>query len=518
MTKENNLGREMEPNIEKILESLSPNERKILPHLEESSVSAICKKSNLDKVSVIRALGYLKNKRIVDIIEKQRKIVDVGVNGALYRKKGLPERRLLSLLQEKRIIKIEDAIKQSNLSEEEFKASLGALKKKAFIELKNGKIILNANKAEIAKKSLEEIFLESLPLYYDSLSQEQIYALKSLEKRKNILEIRDEKVLEIKITGFGKKIVSLGIKNQNLIEQITPEIISKESLWRGKKFRRYDLSIPVSAIYGGKRHFVNQAIDYARTIWAQMGFKEMNGNLVVSSFWNFDSLFTPQDHPARELQDTFFIDKKIENIDAEKKIVKAVKESHESGVSGSIGWKYSWDEEEAKRLVLRTHTTCLSAQTLARLKQEDLPAKFFAVGKCFRNETVDWSHGFEFNQTEGIVVDENANFKHLLGYLKEFAKKMGFEKVRFRPHYFPYTEPSLEGDVWDEERKEWVEVFAAGIFRPEVTQPLLGKPIPVLAWGPGFDRIIMRLFEIKDMRDMYKNDLNQLRKMRFLLK
>ena len=95
---------------------------------------------------------------------------------------------------------------------------------------------------------------------------------------------------------------------------------------------------------------------------------------------------------------------------------------------------------------------------------------------------------------------------------------MGFKKVRFRPHYFPYTEPSLEGDVWDEERKKWVEVFAAGIFRPEVTEPLLGKAIPVLAWGPGFDRMIMKLFEIQDMRDMYKNDLNQLRKMRFLIR
>mgnify|MGYP001558338964 CR=1 FL=1 len=140
------------------------------------------------------------------------------------------------------------------------------------------------------------------------------------------------------------------------------------------------------------------------------------------------------------------------------------------------------------------------------------------MGKCFRNETVDWSHGFEFNQTEGIVVDKDANFRNLLGYLKEFAKKMGYEKVRFRPSYFPYTEPSLEGDVWNEDKKKWVEVFAAGIFRPEVTLPLLGEPMPVLAWGPGFDRMIMKIFEIQDMRDLYKNDINQLRKMKFWVK
>jgi phenylalanyl-tRNA synthetase alpha chain len=92
---------------------------------------------------------------------------------------------------------------------------------------------------------------------------------------------------------------------------------------------------------------------------------------------------------------------------------------------------------------------------------------------------------------------------------------MGYEKIRFRPHYFPYTEPSLEGDVWNEERKEWTEVFAAGIFRPEVTEPLLGKPIPVLAWGPGFDRMVMMLYNIKDLRSLYKNDLDMLRKIKF---
>jgi len=506
----------MEPNTNKILESLSPNERKILQHLEEKNIVEICKKSGLDKVSVIRSLEYLKSKGIVNLITKQKKIVDVGVNGALYRKKGLPERRLINLLNEKRILKLEDAQKQSKLSEEEFKASLGVLKKKAFIELKNEKIILNAKKEEISKKSLEEIFIESLPLEYGSLNSEQMFAFKSLEKRRNILELTDEKIIEIDVTEIGKKIISLGTNSSELIEQITPGVLQKES-WKGKRFRRYDISLPVSKIEGGKRHFVNQAVDYARNIWKDMGFREMpGGNMVVSCFWNFDALFTAQDHPVREMQDTFFLNKKTELPD--KKLVKVVKESHEKGVDNSMGWNYSWNEEEAKKLVLRTHTTCLSAQTLAKLKPEEIPAKFFAIGKCFRNETLDWSHGFEFNQTEGIVIDKNANFRNLLGYLQQFFKKMGFEKVRFRPGYFPYTEPSVEIDVFHPERKVWLELGGAGIFRPEVTIPLLGKNIPILAWGPGFDRIIMDYYKIKDLRDFYKNDLSQLRKMRFWVK
>lgn len=502
--------------IKKLIESLSPNEVKILPHLEENNIAEICKKSNLDKVSVLRSLEYLQNKKIVSLSSEKKKIVEIGVNGALYRKKGLPERRLLNLLDEKRIVEFKEAQKQSNLSDDEFKVSIGVLKQKAMIELKNKKIIFSANKEEISKKTLEESFIEHLPLEYDFLSPEQLYALKSLQNRKDIIQIKEEKTINIKITDLGKKIIDSKIKTQNLIEQITSEILKKDSQWKGKKFRRYDITSPVPAISGGKRHFVNQAIDYGRKVWTEMGFKEMTGNFVQSSFWNFDALFTAQDHSVRDIHDTFFINKKVELPD--KKIVEAVKKSHEKGITGSKGWGYDWDKEEAKRLVLRTHTTCLSAQTLSKLKPKDLPAKFFAIGANFRNETIDWNHGFELLQTDGIVVDPNANFRHLLGYLKQFAEKMGFKKIRFRPAYFPYTEPSVEGDVWNEERKEWVEYIAAGIFRPEVTEPLLGKPIPVLAWGPGFGRMIMNLFDIKDIRELNKNDLTKLRKMKFLIK
>jgi len=501
-------------NEKRVIESLSPNERRVLPYLE-NKITDICKKANLDKVSVLRALEYLQNKQIVKLIYEKRKIIELGVNGVLYKKKGLPERRLLHLLDEKRIISFQDSQKQALLSDNEFKAGLGALKKKAMIEIKNGKLILSANKSEVTKKMLEESFLESLPLDYNSLKPEQKFSLKEMQNRKNIIEIKEDSLINIQITDFGKKLMKSEIKEEATIEQLTPEII-KGNLWKGKKFRRYDVTSPLPLIYGGKKYFVNQATNYARKIWTEMGFKEMSGDMVQSSFWNFDALFTAQDHPVRELQDTFFINKKIE-LPA-KELVKKIRKAHEDGVAGSKGWQYEWDEEESKKAVLRTHTTCLSAQTLASLKKEDFPAKFFAVGKCFRNETVDWSHGFEFNQTEGIVVDENANFRHLLGYLKEFAKKMGYEKIRFRPAYFPYTEPSLEGDVWDEEKKEWVELIAAGIFRPEVTEPLLGKPIPVLAWGPGFDRMIMKILKIKDLREMYKNNITQLRKIKWWMK
>ncbi len=506
----------MKKEIESLIESLSPNEKKVLPHLGEKDIIEICKKSNLDKVSVIRSLEYLKNKCIINLKTKKRKIVDVGINGALYRKKGLPERRMLNLLGKKRILKIDEIKKESKLSDDEIKASIGALKKRDLIELRKEKIIFSANKEEISKKSSEEALIEILPYDYEKLDSEQTTALENLKKRKDIVQINEEKNIEIEITPIGKKIMESEIKEGDLIEQITPETLKKDSLWKRKKFRRYDVTLPAPQINGGKRHFINQTSDYMRRVWTDMGFKEMSGNLVISSFWNFDALFQPQDHPARDMHDTFFMDKITELSD--KKLVKKVKESHESGIDGSLGWGYSWDEEKAKKLVLRTHTTCLSAQTLSKLDSKELPQKFFAVGKCFRNETVDWSHGFEFNQTEGIVVDKNANFRHLLGYLKSFFNKMGFKKVRFRPGYFPYTEPSVEVDVWHPEKKVWLELGGAGILRPEVVTPLSGEPVPVLAWGLGLDRLIINYYGIKDLRELYKNNLTKLRKMKFWMK
>ena len=414
------------------------------------------------------------------------------------------------LLDEKRIIPLKDAEKHSGLNKDEFKVSLGVLKGKALIEIRNGKIVLSANKEEIAKKSMEEIFLERLPLDEDKLTSEQMFSLKNLQKRKEIIEIEERKKISIKISSLGKQVMNSKSLSYELIEQITPEVLKKEKNWKGKKFRRYDVTLPVPRTNGGKRHFVNSAIDYAWKIWTETGFEEMTGEIIQPSFWVFDALFTAQDHPVREMQDTFFVN--LKGVLPDKKIVESVKLAHEKGVSGSKGWNYVWNEEEAKKMVLRTHTTVLSARALSKLKKEDFPKKYFAVGKVFRNETVDWSHGFEFYQTEGIVVDPKMNFRNLLGFLKEFYKKMGFTKVRFSPAYFPYTEPSVEVNVWHPERKVWLELGGAGIFRPEITVPLLGIDVPVLAWGLGFDRIITDYYKVKDLRDLYKNDVTKLRK------
>jgi len=497
---------------EKLLISLSAIERKILPYADGTS-EEIAKKSGADATTVLRALDFLNKKGLVELRIEKKELIDLGINGIYYQKRGLPERRLLNELAKKKSAPLSELWNVAGLNENEAKISIGVLKKKDLIEIKEGKVVLNASEKEVEKKSFEEDLLAILPLEEEKLRPEQRFALENLKVRKDIIEMKDKKIVSAKLTEEGKKIKLEDLKEE-LIEKLTPKMI-RTGNWRGKKFRAYDITSPVPKIYGGKRHFVNQAIDYAKKIWLDMGFKEMNGDYCATSFWNFDALFTPQDHPARDMQDTFFI-KEVRGKLLEKKIADGVKKAHEGGTDDSFGWQTSFDEEISKRVLMRTHTTCLSAKTLKRIgENKEFPAKYFALGKCFRNETVDWSHGFEFNQTEGIVVDKNASFRQLLGYLNQFFKKMGHNKLRFRPHYFPYTEPSVEIDSWNEDRKCWIEIGGAGMFRPEVTIPFFGKHIPVLAWGPGFDRIIMHYFGVKDLRDFYKNNLTKSREMRF---
>jgi phenylalanyl-tRNA synthetase alpha chain len=508
------MNKEKQESLQKIIESLSPNERTIIPFLNEKTLLNIDKKINLGKTAILRALEFLSNKKIIEIKQEQEKIIELGINGINYIKNGLPERKLINLISEKAPLLLQEAKKLSGLNDNEFKAALGVLKNKALINLVNGKIILQGKKQEIAGKSLEEKFLESLPKNLKELQPEEKFAFEKLKSRKNLIDIQDKKIISFALTELGKELMQNDLKStENMIESLTPNLI-KSGQYKGKKFRRYDIISNVPRIYGGKKHFVNQSTDYAKKIWLEMGFKEMTGDLIQSSFWNFDALFTAQDHPVREMQDTFFIKDKQAKL-PDKELVKAIKDAHEGKIKGSKGWQEEWKEENARKVVLRTHTTVISAQTLKKIAEnKEFPAKYFALGKCFRNETIDWGHLNEFNQTEGIVVDENANFRQLLGYLIEFFKKMGYEKIRIRPGYFPYTEPSLEIDIFHPVHKKWMELGGAGMFRPEVTIPFFRKHIPVLAWGPGFDRIIMEFFKITDLRDMYSNDINKLRNMK----
>jgi phenylalanyl-tRNA synthetase alpha chain len=505
----------------KLVDKLHPLERKVLPVLESTTVfKEIVKKTELKEVEVMRALQWLENKEIVVLSDEIREVVDLGSNGKKYVKIGLPERRFLDAI--KNDIMLSDLTATAEVSKEEVNITLGVLRKRAAVlidkQKKDLKITLTDQGKKLKEKeSLEEKFLKKeFPIDVNDLIDEDKFAYSELLKRRDILKKEVIKTKTTELTAVGKELLKEKI-DVDYIEKLTPTIL-KTGLWKKRKFRQYDVEINVPKIHGGKRHFVNQSIDYIKKVWMDLGFKEMQGNLVQTSFWDLDALFVPQDHPARDEQDTFYI-KNPASGKLPKKFAENVKKTHENGwTTGSKGWSYKWSPEIAKENLLRTHTTVLSAKTISKLKKEDLPAKFFSVKRVYRNETLSWKHLFEFVQVEGIVIDPDANFTHLIGYLKNFFKKLGFEKVRIRPGHFPYTEPSAEVDVWHPEKKMWVELGGSGLFRPEVVKPLLGKEVPVLAWGIGLERSIAEYFKITDIRDLYKNDLKQLREMKTWMK
>ncbi len=240
-----------------------------------------------------------------------------------------------------------------------------------------------------------------------------------------------------------------------------------------------------------------------------MGFEEMRGPLVENEFWDMDALYMPQFHPARNIHDVYFVKEPATCREIEAPFGKNVAAAHkDGGKTGSTGWRYPFDIERAKRLILRSQGTAVSARRLASAPK--VPGKYFSIARCFRYDSVDATHAPDFYQVEGIVLGEDINFKALLGLLQLFGQEIAKAgEFQFRPAYFPFTEPSVELHVKHPELG-WMELGGAGIFRPEVTKPL-GVDVPVIAWGLGLDRMAMVALGIKDIRDLFSRDLDFIR-------
>jgi len=307
------------------------------------------------------------------------------------------------------------------------------------------------------------------------------------------------------ITKKGELIPDEELDWVEVVTSITPELLQGDA-WKTAEFRAFDVSLEAATPRTGRSHPMQALIERIRAIFLEMGFSELVDDYVQSAGWNMDALFIPQDHPAREMQDTFYLDQPA-SIELDEGVMHAWKAIHEhGGDTGSTGWGGSYSTEVSKRPLLRTHTTVNTIQYLANHPIE--ACRVFSVDRVFRKEAIDRTHLPEFHQIEGIIMEEGANLQMLVTTLKTFYAKMGYPEVRVRPAYFPYTEPSLEIEVkW---RGKWLELGGAGIFRPEVTEPL-GITSPVLAWGMGLERLAMLVLGLDDIRQLYISDLEWLR-------
>lgn len=329
--------------------------------------------------------------------------------------------------------------------------------------------------------------------------------LKELKKRKLI----DKSVIKHYVVTKGSHFT---VDIDRLESELTSEMIQSGS-WKSMRFKAYNFDAQGPPIDSGHLHPLMKVRAEIREIFLEMGFTEMpTNNFVESSFWNFDALFQPQQHPARDCHDTFFLKDPMYSRDFPLDFAEKVKAVHENGGdTGSIGYKYNWRIEEAEKNILRTHTTAISARMLYHLGQQKTftPAKYFSIDRVFRNEAVDATHLAEFHQIEGLVADYNLTLGDLMGSLHNFFSKMGITTLRFKPAYNPYTEPSMEVFSYHSGLKKWVEVGNSGVFRPEMLVPMgLPKDVCVIAWGLSLERPTMIKYGIDNIRDLVGHKVN----------
>jgi len=453
----------------KIIDSLQKKSEQTPEHLSESTELSI------DQIR--RGIEWLRLKELAQVQESSKVEISLGQNGIDALENGLPERKLMKLIQDGP--KTFDEVRKS-LSGVGFNAAIANAKKNGWVTIDKSQ---SGSRICIKEKPIETPEEKLILLIgVKSIPEEQIenkLALKFLLQRPDYIIQNTEK----------SKIVSLTEKASHIDFTLSTT-------------GAIDVEADVPLVFAARTHPLKDAIDEIREIFIKLGFSEIQGNLTQSSFWNFDALFTPQDHPARELQDTFYLENMKSEKPATSRQIKQVSASH------SQNWRYNWQLSESQKMVLRTHTTSVTIKYLAEKKPDE--ARIFSLGRVFRNEKVSYKHLVEFNQIEGIVIGNNTTLRDLMGIQKEFYKQLGITKIKFWPTFFPYTEPSLQTMVYNEKLGKWVELFGMGIFRPEVTKPL-GITKPVLAWGGGIERIAMLKYALDDVREFYNNNLNWLR-------
>jgi phenylalanyl-tRNA synthetase alpha chain len=308
----------------------------------------------------------------------------------------------------------------------------------------------------------------------------------------------------------GEKYVDSMSKVKKPVAYLTEDMI-KSGEWKNVEFAPLNFDAFGQKIPCGHEHPLLKVRQEFRQIFFQMGFEEMDtSKWIESSFWNFDTLFQGQQHPCRDMHDTFFIDqpeyaKPIEDKD----YFLRVKDMHENGGHGSIGLRYNFSDQVPLTNILRTHTTAVSSRTLKMIADElkktgeIRPHRYFSIDRVYRNETLDATHLAEFHQVEGFVLDKNLSLGHLMNLVREFFSRIGLNDISFKPAYNPYTEPSMEIFAFHPGLNKTIEIGNSGIFRPEMLIPMgIPEEYTVVAWGFSLERPTMIEYGISEIRSL----------------
>jgi phenylalanyl-tRNA synthetase alpha chain len=488
---------------------LHPLEKSILEALvgrNRQSIEELAKDTRLGIDQIRRGIEWLKLKGLIHVDEMSS--ISLGTSGYQAIKQGLPERRLADYLKNGKN-RIQEISNSGFFSQKESHSAFRYAKQNNWIEQQRDSIGEKRLVRMLAadNKSAEEKLLNKLGeqenLKMSDLTSEEMNAFNSLKSRDPGYVREDKLPNEITVTLLepGKKALS-SVAESGLMLEVLTQRKAPTGKFKSTNLPPMDVQAPVRSLFPGRKHPMANLIDEISEIFVGLGFTEIEGPITQSSFWNFDALFTPQDHPAREMQDTFYLAQIKQDKFATEDQVHKISSAHKDG------WKYEWNIDDAKGIVLRTHTTAVTIKYLADNKPEN--ARIFSIGRVFRNEKVSYKHLAEFTQIEGIVTGGKVSLQDLMGLQLEFYARLGIKKIKFWPTFFPYTEPSLQSMIYNEKLEKWVELFGMGVFRPQVTKAL-GIHNPVLAWGGGLERIAMLRFGLTDVRDLYRNKLGWLR-------
>lgn len=495
---------------------LRENDIKVLKTLRDihgkATVEEIAQKTGLADSAIARSSLTLSENGLVKEHTIRTTEVFCTDEGHDYLANGLPERRVATVVQKAGgKLSVSDAVEEAGLPQDFLSIVTGWIARKGWgkIEKTNADTLLLISK-EPAKDADEEVLerIGQVSIPISELPTNLRRAAEGLLKRK-ILATKERVQRSLEITPRGlDSIPSAGLVEE--VSGLTSEMILSGD-WERVRLRNYNVSSPVPGQNPGKFHPYLRFLRIVKRKLVALGFREAVGPLVETAFINDDCLYMPQDHPAREIHDLYYLKHpSTASLERWKNILEKVAQTHENGwKTGSTGWDYKYSREEASKLVLRSHGTALSVRSMIS-KDLKIPGKYFAIARCFRPELLDRTHLTEFNQAEGIVLDSSLNLRNLLGVLEMFAREVaGADKVRFKPDYFPFTEPSVELQAY-REGYGWMEFGGSGIFRPEVTEPL-GIKVPVIAWGLGIDRLYMMSRQIQDIRQLFTTDLEWIR-------
>jgi phenylalanyl-tRNA synthetase alpha chain len=503
-------------------EALHPLEIKVLlniPGDEPLGNEALEKKLKLNVGQANQALSWLSQKELI-CETARRTIISYSLTdlGKEYLAKGIPEERIIGLLQKEGSLTLPALAQKLGLENKDSGSAFGVLAKEGALTMDGEKRVVVG---DLSRSRYVPGVRELLNLFRDreSVTLDDIpvllhdYAGELGKKRgasRSALKITERDDVQYAFTKLGLEI-ALHLKTRGMtgeeIGTLTPDLL-KNGAWRDRGFRKFNVNTaPVRVLLGRKNPYV-EFLDKLKDKLISLGFEEYDGPIVETEFWNSDALFMPQFHPARDIHDVYYVKDPQYAREIKEPYLSNVAQAHENGwQTGSRGWRYPFDRQFTKRLILRSQGTVLSAKALTGAK---VPGKYFGVARCFRYDKVDATHLADFYQTEGIILGESVNLRTLLGLLKMFAEEVaGAKEVKYVPAYFPFTEPSVEVHI-KHPVLGWFELGGAGIFRPEVTQPL-GVNVPVLAWGLGIDRMALMSLGLKDLRDLFSSDIEEVR-------